>query len=477
MISRLLKKSIPKDSFFKNVSVLVGGTAGAQIIGILSAPILTRLYEPDDFGLLAVFVSLIALFTVLSSLRYELAIPLPKSEQDAANLTVLGLCIVALTSVVVFALTGIFGQTIVTIMDVKKLGEYLWILPLSVFFIGSYQVLSYWCIRQRKFGLIAKTKTRQSVVTAIIQLAGAQFGQVYLIAGQVIGQSFGSFALIKNAFKYVEFRNVKISELRRLAIRYKQFPLFSTPSGFLNAAGNQLPTLILAALFDVTAAGLFMLANKILMLPISMIGSSISNVFLSEAPKAQRENRLGGLVQRLFLKLVDISLVPSIILLLLGPRIFEFIFGNEWKEAGVLASWMSIWLFFVFISSPLNNIFVVLEMQKKSLIFNGILLSARVSAIILGSLTEDLVLTIAIYSVTSAICWLYFSIWVLNVSGSKAHSLINPICNKVIFAIICCLPLIFTIVFDREIYIWAVGLPATLFILSYHYYMLMKNHR
>jgi len=75
-----LRRLLPKNAFVRSVSVLVGGTAGAQILLVLAAPLLTRLYTPEDFGLLAVYASLLALIGVISSLRYELAIPLPEDD-------------------------------------------------------------------------------------------------------------------------------------------------------------------------------------------------------------------------------------------------------------------------------------------------------------------------------------------------------------------------------------------------------------
>ena len=57
MIQRVkthLRRLLPKNAFARGVSVLVGGTAGAQLLTILAAPLLTRLYGPEDFGLVAV---------------------------------------------------------------------------------------------------------------------------------------------------------------------------------------------------------------------------------------------------------------------------------------------------------------------------------------------------------------------------------------------------------------------------------------
>ncbi|MGK0254906.1 MAG: O-antigen/teichoic acid export membrane protein [Mariniflexile sp.] len=475
MKSNFINQIIPQSKFFKSVAVLAGGTASAQLISVLAAPILTRLYTPEDFGMLAVFVSIVAIFTVIASLRYELAIPLPLKDQDAANITVLSLGILIITSTLSFVIVFCFSNEIANALNAQNLIDYLWMLPVSVFMIGAYQIFNYWAIRKNTYKLISNTKIKQAVATVCIQLIGSKFGQIFLLGGQIAGQSIGTFALSKSAFSNSEFRQVNITEIKRLAIRYKKFPMYSTVSGFLNTAGNQLPPLILAAYFDMIAAGLFMLANKMLMLPVSMVGSAISNVFLAEAPNANRNNELAVLVRTLFLKLIDISLVPAIILILLGQDLFAVIFGPEWAEAGIMASWMAVWLFFVFISSPLSTIFTVLEKQKQSLLFNSVLLIVRALAITFGSMTGDLVFTIAVFSISSAICWLMFCCWVIAISGNKFGDLYLPIFKTVIFSILCVSPLVLSMQFNSASLMWFIGLPITLIILFTSYFKLLKN--
>src|SRR5690554_8147650 len=77
--------TLPKSSFSRGVSVLIGGTASAQLLSVLAIPFITRLYSPDDFGLLAAFTAFLAFFTVLSAARFDLAIPLPESDQDRSE--------------------------------------------------------------------------------------------------------------------------------------------------------------------------------------------------------------------------------------------------------------------------------------------------------------------------------------------------------------------------------------------------------
>ena len=73
------RRLLPRNRFARSVSVLVGGTAAGQIIVMAASPILTRLYSPEDFGLLSVYAGLLGILGVIASLRYQLATPLERS--------------------------------------------------------------------------------------------------------------------------------------------------------------------------------------------------------------------------------------------------------------------------------------------------------------------------------------------------------------------------------------------------------------
>jgi O-antigen/teichoic acid export membrane protein len=251
-VSRLL----PKNQFARGISVLVGGTAGSQLVMLLASPLLTRLFSPEEFGLLAVYTSFLALFTVVTSLRYELAIPLPTDEKEAVNVVILSLLIVVAISLISALMVIFSGAALATLFGVSTLSDYLWFLPIGVFFVGTYQVFNFWAIRQKNFGGISKTRIKQAITTLIIQLIGYKLGVAALIGGHAGGQGVGSLALAGNSFKRNFFYQVSLSGIVTAAQRYRKFPLYSTWAGLFNTLGGQLPLLMFAALFSPVAAGL-----------------------------------------------------------------------------------------------------------------------------------------------------------------------------------------------------------------------------
>ena len=74
-----------KSSGARNFAKLLSANVLAQVIGLIVYPILTRIYSPEDFGLLNLFLSIGGVLAILSTAEYYYAIVLPKEEQEAEN--------------------------------------------------------------------------------------------------------------------------------------------------------------------------------------------------------------------------------------------------------------------------------------------------------------------------------------------------------------------------------------------------------
>ncbi|AGA88908.1 membrane protein involved in the export of O-antigen and teichoic acid [Thioflavicoccus mobilis 8321] len=403
-----LRRLLPKNAFARGVSVLVGGTAGAQVLTVLAAPLLTRLYSPEDFGLLAVYASLLALIAVISSLRYELAIPLPEDDGEAANVAALSLILVGLSALLAGVLVWRLGPAIADLLGVPALAGYLWLLPVGVLLSGAYQVFNYWAVRTKRFTTIAGTRLRQALATIAIQLAAFKLGGIALLFGQAAGQSVGTTSLGRPALASAGFRQVSWRGIARAAGRYQRFPIFTTWAGLVNTAGHQLPPMMFAAFFSAGAAGLYALAHRLLMLPSNLIGSAIGSVFLSHAADAHRNASLGALYAKLQDKLIQIGLPPAVFLIVIGPDLFEVIFGANWRTAGYFAQWLAAGAFAGFIVSPLSMVFSILEKQDAGLMLQLNLFFLRLAAITIGASFSDLLLTVALYSAASLLGYLAY---------------------------------------------------------------------
>ncbi|WP_448364807.1 oligosaccharide flippase family protein [Fluviibacter phosphoraccumulans] len=434
-----IRSLLPKNTFARGVSVLVGGTAGAQLLTVLAAPILTRLYSPEDFGLLAVYASLLGLIGVVASLRYELAIPLPESDEEAAHVVVLSLLIVLGMTVLAAIVIMIFGSSIANALGVPALTDYLWLLPVGVLLGGVYNVFNYWAVRTKSFTTIAGTKIRQAVVSLVIQLTAFKLGGIALLFAQVAGQSMGAWILGKGVFERFSFQTLSFSNLKIAGKRYYRFPMFSSWEGLLNSISHQIAPLGFAALFSVTSVGFYALAHRILTVPLSLIGSAISNVFFSAA--AEDKQNLSQSFETISKCLIQIALPPMVLLAMVAPALFEFLFGASWRTAGEFVRWMTPWLYLQFISSPLSIIFPVLEEQAQGMTWQILLVLLRIAALFLGSATGEILSAIIYFSIASSIAYLILFIWLARLVGSNIIESSKQFGTALLWSALICTPI------------------------------------
>lgn len=467
-----IKKLLPKNSFARSVSVLVGGTASSQVLLVLAAPILTRLYSPEDFGLVAVYAGLLGLVVVVASLRYELAIPLPEDDLEAAHIVVLSLLMVLGMTILSSCAVFFFGDFICLKLNVPVLASYLWLLPIGVLLAGTYKVFNYWAIRARNFSSIASTKIRQSLVTLLIQLIAFKAGGVGLLIGQAGGHCVGSLTLAKSAFSNDGFKKIGLAGTRKAAVRYRRFPIFSTWEGFINTAGFQLPPLMFSVFFNTGAAGFYSLSNRVLLLPMSLIGTAVGQVFFSSAAEAHRAGNTASLIVRIYDNLAHIAMPPTVILIMVGPDLFALVFGESWRQAGEFARWMAPWLFSVFVSSPLSTLFSVMEKQIAGLSFQLLLLFSRIGAIGVGAYCNDLILTVILFSNASAMCWVGFLIWTTLSTGAYATAIVKSTLKSLGLTILCTFPLSMNLIWNFG---WIYALVLSLFFVLIRYFLMFKK--
>ncbi|MFI8687966.1 lipopolysaccharide biosynthesis protein [Rossellomorea sp. NPDC077527] len=385
-----LKALMLKGNFFRNVSILVSGTAISLIVIVLTTPLLTRLYTPEEFGGYSIYVSILYTTSVMASLLYESAIPLPRDEDDAVNLLSLSLIIVSGMSVLCLMGVWLFRHSVASIVNIPHLEEYLWLLPLSLFGFGIFQVLNTWLIRREAYPFMAKGKVfmNMSQVFSQIGLGLLQFGPVGLVMGEVVGRVVGSGTVLRLSFESIKarFHTITLKKMRDLANRYKYFPLISSWSSILSVASGHLPVFFIAASFGSKAAGLYMLGQRVLSIPDALIGFSVKQVYFASATKQIRSTTtpLNTLFWQMVWKLSGISFLVICIIVLAAPWTFGHVFGESWIESGTYIQVMAILFFFQMVVNPITANFFVFEAQNLQLIgeiirFGLLLLAVLVS--------------------------------------------------------------------------------------------------
>jgi len=374
-----LKDSIAKiirNKFIKGVFLISGGTALAQVITILGKPIITRIYTPEEYGVLSVYISIITLLSIVSSFKYEWAIPISKDSSEAINTTIISIIILVIFSISIMVIVLMGDYRIFEVLSAQSLYKYRILVPIGILFIGFYNIFNQWALRVSNYTVLARTKIVQSAFKNIVMIVASFFnlGSLGLILGQIIGQSSGTVSLAKSSInEYYKIRHeIKYKKVVSDAIKFKRFPIYSAPSQLSNSAGIQLPILFISSIYGASVIGYYGLANSIVQIPVTLIGKSVGNVFYSEAARIGRSNPkyLNKLAKKVTLHLFLMGLVPVIIIMIWGPNLFSLVFGEEWFDAGNYARIISILVFSKFIFTPISMIYTVFEEQKKDFMLN-----------------------------------------------------------------------------------------------------------
>lgn len=245
--------------------------------------------------------------------------------------------------------------------------DYIYLLPIGLFFAGFYNILLQWALRTKNFKKITHTKISQGIGLNLSQtiLGKLLVGPMGLLVGHIIGKSAGLYTLSKKLYQTEKnsFGSISINKMRWAAKRYVQFPLYTMPSQFLSTVGVELPVFIIIAVYGSTTVGQYGLANLIVNIPVALIGTAIGDVFYAEAAKNGREQpkNLLKLSNKLIKRLLLLGLFPTIILVIGAPFLFSFIFGERWYAAGQFAQIIALLAYVRLVLTPVSRVFLVFE--------------------------------------------------------------------------------------------------------------------
>lgn len=411
-----------ESSFAYDVLKLVTGTGSSQIVGILAAPVIARLFSPEAFGDAAVFTSITAVIGIVVCLRYDLAIMLPEDDEFAINVLTLSLLFVAAITLLTAVLALAGRNIILRWLGPEDFKIYLTLAPIAVLLGGIFLALRNWSIRKKNFGLLSAAQALTTTIGALAQICfgfmGYTTGQALIIAG-LIGLAVSNVALVFGCWRksYSVFANVRWQSMRYALMRFVRFPKYGTTSAVLNTLSWQSPAFFLAMFFSPAVVGEYSLGNRLLRVPMNLIGINIASVFFQRASEAKQQGTLTKSVAETFRYLVSLTLFPCLLLTFIGKDLFLVVFGPKWTEAGVYSQILSVWVCFWFISSPLSMILGVLEEQALELKINVLVLGSRVLSLLAGGLIGSPRVALGLFAATGVIVYGYYALVILDRSG------------------------------------------------------------
>lgn len=433
-----------KKAFGKDVGKLVSGTVVAQVVGIILIPIITRIFGPENFGVAAVFISIVSIIGVIACMRYELAILLPKDDKDAGAVFLLCLIILVCVSLVCIPVMFFCGDLIVSLLGNAAVKDYLFLVPVAVFIDGLYVAVRYWNTRMGRFGTQATTQVLQSVSSSGIKLGLGGLGYINagsLIFGQILGNTIGTIVLLYQAVRCdlgVIWENHSLKNIRTQLIRYKMFPLIDSGSTLLNTVSWQLPVLMLTGFFSSTVAGLYALGFQMLQMPMGLVGRSIGQVFFQRASAAKHTSGLPEIVEETSSLLIILSIMPFLLLTIVGGDLFSLVFGAEWREAGIFVQILGVWAMVWFITSPLSVLINVHEILGFGLKYNLLNLVTRVLSLAIGGSLGNVYIALLLFMISGVFVYGYMGYVVINRSGASFKKIGNHVKKPVFIGLGIC---------------------------------------
>ena len=410
-------------TFLGDVLRLVSGTGLAQVIGVLIAPILTRLFTPDAFGTAALFTSAAALLGVVACLRYEMSIVLPKSDQDAANLLALSVGTAILMAVLTAALTWYGGAHFASLVGAPAIASYLWLLPATVLITGLFNALNYWNTRTKQYTRLSIARIASALTNAGgslgAGLAGYTSGGALILAG-LAGQTLATLTLGRLIWRDNSrflLNSIRPRQIVRGARAHKNLPLLSSWSALLNAASWQLPTILLGVFFSPLVVGMYALGFRILQMPLSLVSGAVAQVFFQQAAQAKVDGTLRPLVRSTHRQLLHLALFPLLTLSIFADVMFAAVFGAAWADAGLYVQMLSPWAIVWFISSPLSTLVIALRRQDLEFRLSVITLLARIAGITVGGLLGNAQLAVGLFSLAGIGAYGYLCLVVTSLAG------------------------------------------------------------
>lgn len=374
-----------QSDFTKNVMRLAGSSTVAIAITLVSLPIITRIYTPEDFGQFQILLSTIGVLSVITSFRYEMAIVLPKGRNEASAVYTLALIFLFLTTLLITLAFFFFGGAFLRLLNAEVLEPYLFLMCIAIFLAGLVQVLRYAITREKRFKELGSNRVIETASAQGMKISLGLLSPTFL--SLFISQVAGYVLSIVLAVKY---KKTSLSLSRRKLSwalkKYHRFILYNTPAVLVNTVALQLPVFMIARYFGPEFVGYYVLAIKLIEVPLKIVGNAISQVYYKQAADIYHsgpENLL-RLYRRTVTKLSVLMIVPTIFVVVLAEPIVPYILGQNWSEVGSIMTFLVVWKFFEFINYPVSSTLTVINEQHidlgLKLVFS---LGLRFSALVL----------------------------------------------------------------------------------------------
>ena len=410
--------------FILDAGVLLAGSVSAQLIVVLAAPALARIFTPVHFAALALLTSTFQIISRFSSVKFETAIATGRNRPEMA-----ALALTATVTLVLVTCLCVIGSLLMLPLIGDKIGQaaalvFCIVLPLAVLIDGLIQIAVTWLVRWRKFAAVSSNEVIRNGSSVMTQggLGLAGFLSTGLLVGHVVGSALALIILLRRRSVQELVRRMRRGSGRRMATvarRFRDFPLYQTPKALLNSANRNMPVILIAAYYSAASTGFFFFALRLTALPAQLTSQSLGRVLLQRFANHWLKHRqpLTGPL----LKSTAIFLLPAVpfvaFMYLYGEDLFAVFLGEQWRVAGSMAAWTALWSAALIVATPAQMAMIVLRANRSALAIELIFLPLRLLPFPFFAATGDVMGAIAACSIAGCL----FGVAVIATALTVAH--------------------------------------------------------
>ena len=395
--------------FIRNSGTLLTGNVVAQGLAFLAYLLLLRLFTPDDFGLCNVFFSYTEVLIILSTCKYEMAIVVAPDDNEASLLARLAFRLNALLTLLLFAVAAVMALTGVTLSNLPAI--LLLLLPLLVYFTGTYRIYVFLCNRHKEYRALALGEvvsvsggTVTRILFGLLAPVLNLFHTIGLPLGSVLGKMAGHAYLHHVVCRKNHYYHPTAAPLRPIARKYINFARYVMPRELVSSFSANLPLMWLSLYFDKPLLGLFSLALTFTQRPAGILANTFEKVlYQSSSVTVQQQLPLRRNILRFaFLLGVGVLAVAAVVFLFAEP-LFVLLFGGQWVGTGYYVRCLLPWMSILVISNSLSFISSIFGTQRVDFILQVVQLLLRAVALYAGIRQGDFQLAVLLFCIVSAV--------------------------------------------------------------------------
>ncbi|NWH03709.1 oligosaccharide flippase family protein [Desulfobacter latus] len=362
---------------------MLSGVFVARVVSFLAAPIIARLFSPEDFGTAATFAMLIFLAGPLSTMMYENAMILESDDQKAICIGLLA-CTILVGFLCFFTLMMItYDILFFKVRVLEDLGNWKYVLIWGVLLFGTAKILHSWNVRTKQFKSIAGADIGQTLSMVSFRIcAGIVHGSSVtgLVFGYLIGIAAKIIIIIKNVNKTLlhSVMNIEKKNYFHIAKEYKEFPLYMTPLRLVKVLSDNLPIMLLAFMYSPEIVGYFAITNRLVRVPADIAQKSVGQTYFQKASEIFNSGKAikSSLIKTTF-GLAVLGMPIFLLVVFFGKVIFTTLLGTNWETAGHYVQILSPWFFTLLLKAPAASVMTIVRKQNVLFFVNLIFLTLK----------------------------------------------------------------------------------------------------